>query len=415
MSLHKVNYWLIGAFLWFFINGCKKEKNTPAPTNQINSPTIALNGWSYHGQARILYYSEDNKYQLYLCKVHEHSGGVIDVFYGTRYTMLNTNGLITTGSARWLLKRADGSLVRNTNDYVSEFNQNAGFLFLGQHTEHNVPPIDVQVFGSSAGEFKAYNPMQIAKNLMAPNGMLVSGWENQSGSESPRSICTSLISHFIEPNIKVDVSDIYWHGYTAALGKNPTTGQYFILTYYRDSSFVMLNAVSPQNFSTNYGTMRKLQPLMGKRIKEIIPSWSNTLSNMDVWPLYYQYSAEPSSIYFILQDQSKIYVIKVELNNFQFSLVHEYAQPRNSTAFNINEIFSIQFIDKDPGTFLFHERRQSGLYALLFKNGSTQQITMPQFKPTVVHTVTSLRYDNNKYWLIVADKDKNIHLFSKSY
>lgn len=51
---------------------------------------------------------------------------------------------------------------------------------------------------------------------------------------------------------------IYWHGYNFAIAKNSTTGEYFVLNYYRDSGFFMLNAVTPQNFSTNYGTMKKM-------------------------------------------------------------------------------------------------------------------------------------------------------------
>ncbi|HXF91031.1 MAG TPA: hypothetical protein VNJ29_03775, partial [Candidatus Nitrosotenuis sp.] len=98
-----------------------------------------------------------------------------------------------------------------------------------------------------------------------------------------------------------------------------------------------------------------------------------------------------------------------------FSLVHQYTQPRNSTFDYANEIFEIQFLDKEPGAFLFCERRQSGMYALLHKNGSTQQVVMPQFKGNIVPTITSLRFDNDKYWLIVADQNKNVHLFSKNY
>ncbi len=396
------------------IVGCKKDKKPSPQQNQNNSPTTNLNGWSYHGNSEIKVSSANNKYQLYLCKVHQHSGEVLDVFYGTRYMIPNTPGLITTSSTRWLLK-SDGSTIRTSDDLLNEFSSTSGRLFQGSNGEENIPPIHVEVLGSGVGEFKVTNPFQITNNLNAPSGGSLIGWENWSGSDLPVSITTTLVCHLIQPNIKVDVSDIYWFGYTLAVGKNPTTDQYFVLTYHRDSSFIMLNAVSPQNLSTNYGTMRKIQPLMGKKLREIIPDWTTNPVDMDIWPLYYQYSSEPHSIYFLVQNQTKIYVLKINLNNFQFSLVHQYTQPRNSNNGGINEIFGIQFIDKEPGTFLFYERRQSGIYALLHKNGTTQQITMPQFNSEVVPSIASLRFDNNKYWLIVASKDKKVHLFSRNY
>lgn len=404
---------LLKTALFIYFISCKKDKDS---AQNVELPYENLNGWNYHGNSSMLFTSANNSYQLYLCKVHEHSGGVMDVFYGTRYEMSNTNGIITTGSTRWTLK-PDGSTIRNSNSLVDEFNSTSGRLFRGINSSlngENIPPTSVKVLGSGNGEFRVYNPVQMIENLYFPSGSGPSGWYDYIGNESPLSLLSSLVCYIQENDTPIDASDIYWHGYNFAIAKNPTTGEYFVLSYYRDSSFFMVNAVTPQSFSTNYGTMKKTQPLFGKKVKEIIPQWDTSYKKIEEWPLYFQYSLDPTHLYFIVQNDEQIFLVKLNLNTFQFSVVHSYSQPRNSAAYQL-EIFGIQFIDKEPGTFLFYERRQSGMYALLHKNGTTQKIDIPAFKSKVVPSISSIRYDNGKYWLMVADQDKKVHLFSRNY
>ncbi len=195
------------------------------------------------------------------------------------------------------------------------------------------------------------------------------------------------------------------------MGTHTSTQQSFVLSVDVDSQMVIVNAVTPQDiYSPDYGTIRGVQPMLGKKITEIIPQW-NTAYQIEELPYYYQFG---NMLYLLLQNKQQLFLVKFNLNTFQFQLVQQYSQPRSVVQFE-RDIHHFHWIDTDEGTFLFTEKRKDKLYALLHKNGTTKQIELPQFITTVVPAIADIRYENGKYWMIVAENDKSLHLFNKNY
>lgn len=385
--------------------GCKKEK-TNAP--QGNGPATKLNGWSYLGKANLLPYSEDNLYNLYLAKVHEHSSGYYDIFYGVKYKMPNYygpgNGFFIN-STRWTLK-TDGTTLRNVENSPEFITQTTGMLYeplysLSGGSAYVVGynhPVDVIVYGTGQSEFKVYNPGAFFSN------------KNAGGSPAPLSVVSSPACHLKAIDRKV-LTQNYWGSFNLAMGTHTSTQQSFVLSVDVDSQMVIVNAVTPQDiYSPDYGTIRGVQPMLGKKITEIIPQW-NTAYQIEELPYYYQFG---NMLYLLLQNKQQLFLVKFNLNTFQFQLVQQYSQPRSVVQFE-RDIHHFHWIDTDEGTFLFTEKRKDKLYALLHKNGTTKQIELPQFITTVVPAIADIRYENGKYWMIVAENDKSLHLFNKNY
>ncbi|MDW8420204.1 MAG: hypothetical protein RML37_12415 [Chitinophagales bacterium] len=394
------------------VGGCKKDKNA---SPQDNGPTTSLNGWSYHGK---VYSATDSKsgFQLYLEKVHEHSGGILDVFYGVKVEELNyfgTGSPYFTRSRRWLLK-SDGTTIRQGQD-LAEFTTQAGYL-IQRHKEIDILPIDVEVFGTGAGEFKIYSPVDWLKNYNFPgNSGIPEGIFHYSGSASPRTILSSPFCFLYDEDIKVE-TQAYWGSFNMFMAKHPSTNQYFVIHYQIDSQLFIINLVSPQNVNSpsGYGTVRYAQPMFGKTVTQLIPQW-NTNYTIDRVPLYYQYTADPENLYFILQNKEQLFLMKFNLNTFKFSIAHEYSQPRinpDGYEYGTNRI---QFVDREAGAFLLTEKRQSGCFAMLHRNGATQTLALPDFKQEIAKAVMDIRYDNGKFWMIVMDNNRNVYLFSKNY
>lgn len=229
-------------------------------------------------------------------------------------------------------------------------------------------------------------------------------------STSPLSVVSSPATH-IKAIDKTALTQNYWGSFNLAIGTHTITNQSFVISLKVDSQMVIVSAVTPQNiYSPDYGTVRGVQPMLGKKITEIIPQW-DTAYKAEALPYYYQYG---NSLYMIIQNPQQLFLVKFDLNTFQFQWVQQYPQPRSVQAFE-RDIHHFHWIGGDEGAFLFTEKRRDELYALLHKNGTTQRLQFPQFGSTIAAAVADVRYDDGKYWMIVAGNDKSLHLFAKNY
>lgn len=421
---------LIIFILLLGISACKKEEddnNSPG-----NSPAIALNGWNYHGKAKLLPVSSGDYYDLYLAKVHQHGSSYYDVFYGVRYKMPNYVGPgdgIFMNSTRWLIK-SDGTTQRNIDNSEEFTQQTTGLLYEpiyytfsggpysgGTFLMDYTHPVDVEVFGTGKGEFKVYNPGALYSDTYFSDKLLSGGGNGfglpyylAAGSTSPLSVISSPATH-LKAIDRTALTQNFWGSFNLAFGTNTTTNLSLLLSVNIDSQMVIVNAVTPQDiYAPDYGSIRGVQPMFGKKITEIIPQW-NTAYQIEMVPYYYQYG---NLIYLLLQNYQQLFLVTFNLNTFQFQVVRQYSQPRSVDGFG-RWTHHFQWIDTDEGTFLFTEKRQTGVYALLHKNGNTQQIQLPQFVSTIAPAVMDIRYDGGKYWMIVAEDDYSLHLFSKNY
>ncbi|GIV32620.1 MAG: hypothetical protein KatS3mg031_0155 [Chitinophagales bacterium] len=427
-SYMRLKNFIISILFILLAAGCKKDDIDPP---QDNSPTTALNGWSYHGKTKLLPNSVDDLYDLYLAKVHQHGSSYFDVFYGVRYVMPNYTGPgdgYFMSSTRWILK-ADGTTQRN-GDSEEFSSQTTGILYEpvyytfsggpysgGTFIIDYIHPVDVEVFGTGQGEFKVYNPGALYSDAYFSDKLIPGGGNGfglpyylAAGSSSPISVVSSPATH-LKAIDRTALTQNFWGSFNMAMGTNTTTNQSFVLSVNVDSQLVIVNAVTPQDlYSPDYGAIRGVQPMFGKKIPEIIPQW-NSAYQIEMLPYYYQYG---NMLYVLFQNQQQLFSVTFNLNTFQFQVAQQYSQPRSVQGFG-RLMHHFQWIDNDEGAFVFTEKRQDGVFALLHKNGTTQQIQLPQFKSSIAAAVADIHYDNSKYWMIVAENDKSLHLFSKNY
>jgi hypothetical protein len=398
------------------VAGCKKKDggNTGA-----KGPTTSLNGWSYIGKTSIKVNSADGSYQLHLAKVFEHGSSYVDVFYGVKYKMPNYFGLgngIYIQSCRWVTK-TDGTLVRHTdpND-LNEFTSSSKHFFqpvtktsLGEtYVVDWIFPIDIEVLGSGKGEFSVYNPGNVLGNFGSNDKL---SYHYVAGSRSPASLVSSPLCHIKQENRLVHTSE-FWDAYNMAFGTNSATQQSFTIAYDWDSALVKVSAVTPQLvYKPDYGNVKVVQPLFAKRINEIIPQW-NTSLKLEFIPYYFQYTSSPHLLYFLLQNSQQLFVVTFDLNTLKFSLKASYQQPRTNSTF-ARAIHHFQWIETEPGAFVFTERTAQGSRITIHRNGSTQIVNLPSFTSSVAKAIMDVWYENGKFWMLVAENDKSLHLFSK--
>jgi len=419
-------FWVFPVIL-LLITGCKKEDKDKDNLN-ASAPATALNGWSYHGKSAIIPNSADNSYQLFLAKVHEHGTTSKDVLYGVKYRMPNYvgagNGLYIN-SARWLLN-SDGSTLRHAeHSDLGEFTTPAHHLFkpvyktsLGAtHIAQWIFPLSVKVMGTGKGEFQVYNPGSVMSDAYFSNLSTSGGgsipFHVCAGSSSPESVLSSPLCHIRSGNNLVQTGE-GWNAINIALGTNLLTDQSFVLAYHSDSALIKLSAVTPQLLHTpEYGLVKKTQPLFAKRIHEIIPQWNKALQ-FEYIPSYLQYPSRPGILYFLVQNAQQLFMLSFNMNTFVIQLEAAYAQPRLDPVY-LRDSHHFQWIDDDPGVFLYTGKAPQGVRAIVHKNGNTQTMQLPAFKSSVAPAVMDIRYDSGKFWMIVAENNKNLHLFSKTY
>lgn len=405
---------VIGSVL--YLNACKEKNDDPGIKNTIKNPAINANGWEYKGNTSMKVSSADDSYQLILCKVHQHSSGHTDAFLGTKYKMVNYYGSgngIFVNSERWLID-AEGKTARH-KDHMDEFTESTGKLFvpiiktsLGEsYVVDWIPPVNVRVFGLGQGEFSTYNPGDLLRDSyfsdkLAPNF--------SSGSSSPESMISSPICHLKDRGKLIQTGE-FWDAHNLAIGHNTRTDQHFILSYDWDSAMLRVSAVTPHVISTpEYGEVLATQFLFGKRIHEIIPQWNRNLA-LEMIPSYYQYS---SGFVFAVQNKEQLFVVQFDLNTLKFNVLGSYPQPRSTANFS-RDTHRFQWIPSDFSSFLFTERSNQGMRAILHKDGKTNTISLPEFEAKVAKGVMDIRVEDGNLWMIVADVNKNIYLYSKKH
>lgn len=412
---------LLSAFLIFCLSlSCKKNKpNNNNNNNADSGPVTNLNGWSYHGNSTFKSISSDNSFQLYLSKVHTHPTGEIDVFYGEKFKMLNYYGSgpgIYINSARWIVGSDRKTLVDGNRQ--DEFNQQSGLLFkpvfktsLGEtYVMDWLFPIQVKVKGLGKSEFSVYNPGNLLPDIYFSNHY--SQYSFGAGSFSPESMLSSPVCHLSNINRIVDTEEL-WNAHNIAIGKHPGTQLYSILSFVWDSMYIKVSSVSPQDFySSDYGTVRKVQPMFLKNLKEIIPQWAKGAALENI-PYYFQGNSQPEFLYILFQNSLQLFLVKYNLNTFKFELVNVYNQPRSTGGFKI-QTHNFQWMPDESGSFIFTEKRNTGTSVEIFKSGNREQLALPTFNDTAVPSVMDIKYEDGKFWMIVADKDKKIYLYSKS-
>lgn len=405
---------LIWTFIIFGVNSCKDKEEDPNPGGGISNPATKANGWTYEGNTTFQVSGADNSYQLILCKVHEHSSGYTDIFLGTKYKMRNYNGSgngIYINSERWLIN-AEGKTTRH-KEYAEEFNESTGSLFvpilktsLGEsYVVDWIPPVNVSVFGLGQSEFSTYNP----------GDLLSDGYFSDkqapvfsSGSISPETMVSSPICHLNSKGKLIQTGE-YWDAYNLAIGHNTRTDQHFILSYDWDSAILRVSAVTPHVISTtDYKEVLATQFLFGKRIQEIIPQWNQSLA-LEMIPSYYQYS---SGFVFAVQNKEQLFVLQFDLNALKFNVLGSYPQPRKTTNYS-RDTQRFQWVPSDFSSLLFTERNIEGMRAILHKDGKITTIALPEFKEIVVKGVMDIKVEDGQLWMIIADVNKNIYLYSK--
>lgn len=399
---------------------CKdKEKSPEMPSG---SPTTSLNGWTYRGNGNILVNSADDSYQLFLAKCFEHTDGYTDVFYGVKYKMPNYFGLgegIYINSTRWLLE-GNGKTARHI-DNSDEFTSETGFVFAPVYTESLgdmyvtdwVKCINVEVFGTGNKEFQIYHPntaLDKTRNfLKGQTGV----FNFSTGSRSPLSILSSPICHIKSIERLVQTNE-YWSAYNMAIGTNTNTGQSFIVSYSWDSMLVKVAAVTAHDvFEQEKGILRGAQPMLAKNIYQIIPQWNKNLP-LEFNPSYFQFQDQPELLYQIFQNREQLFVVTFNMTTFKFNVIAAYSQPRTTLQFD-KFAHSFQWVDEEPGCFIFTEKTGNGIKAKRHKDAMVTDIPAPQFNNKVALGVMDLLYDEGKLWLITAENNKKMHLYSKSY
>ncbi len=432
---------LIVIFTSIIIIGCKKT-----PSEDIagfnNAPVTSLNGWSYVGKAPIKNVpGADSDYQLYLAKVYEHGSSIIDVFYGVKYKMLNYygggNGIFIEGDR--VLFKSDGSVLRRSTHEQNDFESLSKRLFVEvDYVPSNgnpfvvdyIFPIEVEVLGYGVGEFNVFSPAYLFSNFSYSSGYFTSKIEGgyifhsyyAAGSSSPRTILSSPVCKLLTDNHLVQTQQ-FWGAANIAIGKNTQNNQYFVFTYLKDSVSIMVSAVTPQSLYSNmfgsyYELAKQIQPMFAKKIKDIIPQWDNT-AKLNIFPAYFQYPTQPNELYIILLNNTQLFVVSFNLNTFNFQVKASYSNPsqfiyNNGYSYPDRDKNNIQFIDNQPGVFLFTEKRENMFYSAILKNGTINTLNYPTFNSDVRQEIMDIRYDNGKLWMIVLDKENNFHLFSKN-
>lgn len=393
----------------------KKDKNSSAE----NGPAINLNGWTYVSKL-------DNnnglwaQCQIYLRKVHHVPGDYTDVFYTVRYKLNNYFGSgdgITHSSHRWLVGSGGQTLrISNQSNMQDEFDgrmldRPVYSSSLGETIEaDHIAPIGVKVLGKGKGEFEVFHP-EIASNNSISWGqkpdMMWSGGHDAPGMEN--AISNSL-PEFYRGYLNGQKNYFLTSSYGAiALGFNKSGSERFLIMHNKDSQVLHVYGVTSHLIkpaSKNYQVLAH-QYLFSAKINSIIPDWD--ASSILEMPVYYNYN---DNFYFVLQNSNKLYVLKLKMNNFQFSVVSEYAQPKTTTTFSRHNN-RFQWVADKENTLLYTEKFSSGVKAFALSNGISTLLKLPDWTSAAQPGIMEIRADNGFYWLLIAGNDGKLYLYKK--
>lgn len=412
-----MNRVILAVLFAVFMTACKKDQENPQVSG---GPTNQTNGWSYLGSTGIKVVSANSEYQIYLAKVHQHSPDITDVFYGVRYKMINYFGSgngIYINSTRWLVGQG-GNTIRHI-DNVDEFSESAGLLYkpiykssLGEdYVVDWIYPIDVKVMGSGPQEFKVYNPGSLLFDAYFSSKY--NGYQFAAGSPSPLSMISSPVCHLGDENRLVETGE-YWAAYNLAIGLKQDKKESFLFAYTLDSSWLKVSAITPHLTNhSEYGMVKKTNTLFGKHINEIIPQWNNNYK-LEFIPAYFQYAARPDKLYLVLQNETQLFLVEFDLKTFKFVVKGDYSQPRSEAKFD-RHLHHIQFIEDDPEAFIFTQKTNEGTRVTLYKNRQANLIQLPEFNEKAAKSIMDVRYDQGKFWILVAAHDGSVNLYSKDY
>lgn len=389
------------------LSACKKDKKVGSNDNKNQGPAKELNSWTLIGSGKNnVFYNDLEYYQLFLSKVHRHSGGEIDVLFGTQYKMPNYFGSgngIFIDSDRWLLDKNRKMLRRfnRSNDYQSPEANIFDPIYETSLGETYVVgwffPIWIDVKGTGVGEVDIFKEEENMTN----------------SSISPISKIGYKYGNVKEDNFIIKTNNSLEN---IAIGKNSQYNQYFVVSTGKeyDTALFVLSAVSPQtNPDDKYGNVREMHIMFTKKIHDILPEWDKNFS----WD-YYQYKNNPDILYLMGRGETKLYVIQVDLNTFKFKLVKTYDNlPSNRYYYKFQTIYPIE---DEEGTMILTAQTELlnpsyPFKAMLLKNGQVSNIQLPEFYPEIFKSAKSLYYEKGEMWLMVSNTDGECFLYNKKY